>query len=56
MTKQTAGCLHRRRHDEQPVGKAPRGALNRRAGFMLAFVLQSALAQVPQIERRGSRT
>ena len=34
-----------------PVGKAPRGALkSTRPDSMLAFVLQSALAQVPQIE------
>jgi len=34
-----------------PVGKAPRGALkSTRPDSMLAFVLQSALAQVPQID------
>ena len=34
-----------------PVGKAPRGALkSTRPDSMLAFVLQSVLAQVPQIE------
>src|SRR4030095_9273138 len=34
-----------------PVGKAPRGALkSTRPDSMLAFALQSALAQVPQIE------
>ena len=39
-----------------PVGKAPRGALkSTRPDSMLAFVLQSALAQVPQIEPGAGR-